>query len=260
MYGNGRLPKRLFEDTTTVISQTPLNSAPQPPEPTERGSRRQTLVQGLLADVFHGRLRPGQHLVTQHLAERFGVSHTPIREALIELAGTGVIDLLPNRGAIVRRVTPQDVRELCQTRRILECAATKLACGRIEFQQLHALAEEFRWLLSVTEATLADYVARARALDSQLHDLIAASCSNRYLAQEIGRLKILFRAFRDVAWEREEARNDPHRIVIEAREHLGIVEALIAGGAQLAARCMGQHIASGARYWSRALPADPPPV
>ena len=55
----------------------------------------------VLADVFRGRLKPGQHLVTQDLAERFGVSHTPVREALIELAGVGVIDLLPNRGAIV---------------------------------------------------------------------------------------------------------------------------------------------------------------
>src|SRR5205085_920465 len=81
-------------------------------------------------DVFQGRLRAGAHLVTQQLAERFGVSHTPVREALIALAGIGLIDRLPNRGAVVRRVTATDVREVCQVRRALECLATRSACAR----------------------------------------------------------------------------------------------------------------------------------
>src|SRR5712692_3697809 len=93
----------------------------------DHGLRRQTLAASLLADVFQGRLRAGEHLVTQELAERFGVSPTPIREALITLAGVGIIDLLPNRGAIVRRVTPHEVREVCQVRRVLECEATRSA-------------------------------------------------------------------------------------------------------------------------------------
>ena len=81
-----------------------MSLAPEPgPLKCDHGLRRQTIVQSLLTDVFQGRLRAGQHLVTQELAERFGVSHTPIREALIALAGIGIIDLLPNRGAIVRR-------------------------------------------------------------------------------------------------------------------------------------------------------------
>ena len=109
-------------------------SAPPEPQPLKlcRGLRRQAIVQSLMADVFHGRLRAGAHLVTQELAERFGVSHTPIREALIALAGIGIIDLLPNRGAVVRRVTPKEVREICQVRRVLECEATRSACGRID--------------------------------------------------------------------------------------------------------------------------------
>src|SRR6266511_132086 len=86
----------------------------------DHGLRRQAIVQSLLTDVFQGKLRPGQRLVTQDLAERFGVSHTPIREALICLAGIGILDLVPNRGAIVRRVTTQDVHEVCQVRRVLE--------------------------------------------------------------------------------------------------------------------------------------------
>ncbi len=220
------------------------------------GLRRQTIVESLLADVFQGRLRAGEHLVTQELAQRFGVSHTPIREALITLAGIGIINLLPNRGAIVRRVTPHEVREVCQVRRVLECEATRTACGRIELAELHALAVDLQRLQAIRGREAAGFIAEARAVDSRLHDLIADSCGNAFLRQELGRLKTLFRAFRDVSWERDEARNDCHRLAEEGREHLAIVEALLAGDARAAARAMARHIRSGARYWSRSLPAS----
>ncbi len=218
----------------------------------DHGLRRQTLVQSLLTEVFQGRLRAGQHLVAQELAARFGVSQTPVREALIELAGIGIIDLLPNRGALVRQVTSRDVREICQVRRALECEAVRSACGRTDLAELHALADHLRRL--VAAPSIADFIGQARAVDSQLHDLIADSCDNAFLAKELGRLKILFRAFRDVAWEWDEARNDCHRIAEEAHEHLAIIEGLLAGDAKQAARAMAQHIRSGARYWSRAMP------
>jgi DNA-binding GntR family transcriptional regulator len=218
------------------------------------GLRRQTIVQSLLADVCQGRLRAGTHLVTQELAGRFGVSHTPIREALITLAGIGVIDLLPNRGAVVRRVTVDEVREVCQVRRVLECEAVRSACGRIELAELHALAGEFRRLMAVHDPSVPGFVEQARVVDSRLHDVIAESCGNAFLAKELSRLKILFRAFRDVAWDHDEERNDYHRIAEEGGEHLAIVEALLAGDARTAARAMARHIRSGARYWSRSVP------
>jgi len=216
------------------------------------GLRRQAIVQSLLADVFQGRLRAGEHLVTRELAGRFGVSDTPIREALITLSGVGIIDLLPNRGAVVRRVTPREVREVCQVRRVLEGEATRSACGRIALEVLHSLAADLKRLMSAAPSG-ARYIAEARALDSRLHDLIAESCGNVFLAKELGRLKILFRAFRDVAWARDESRNDFHRLAEEAREHLAIVEALILGEPRAASRAMARHIRSGVKYWARAL-------
>jgi DNA-binding GntR family transcriptional regulator len=223
----------------------------------DHGLRRQTLVASLLADIFQGRLRAGEHLVAQDLAARFDVSPTPIREALITLAGIGIIDLLPNRGAIVRRVTPHEVREVCQVRRVLECEATRSACGRIDLAELHAVAAELRRMKAARARPGPGFIAEARAVDSRLHDLIADSCGNAFLAQELGRLKILFRAFRDVSWERDEARNDFHRLAEEAGEHLAIVEALLAGDARAAAHAMARHIRSGLRYWSRSIGARP---
>ena len=254
----------------------------------DRGQRRQAIVESLLAEVFSGQLHAGQHLVTQDLAERFGVSHTPIREALIALAGVGVIDLLPNRGALVRQVTAKDVREVCQVRRVLECEATRLASGRIDLADLDALAAELRELLVRaseigrarllpsrtlttgqgfdTSATTGRgyaggdpaetlFIEQARALDSRLHDLVAGSCGNDFLAAELSRLKLLFRAFRDVSWAYDKARNDYRRLAGECREHLAIVKALLAGDAKAAARAMSQHIRSGVKYWSRSIPA-----
>ena len=220
----------------------------------DRGLRRQTIVQSLLADVFQGRLRTGEHLVTEELAQRFGVSNTPIREALITLAGIGIIDLLPNRGAIVRRVTSHEVREVCQVRKVLECEATRSACGRIDLAELQALADDLKRMLGMRARPSRRFIEKARAVDSRLHDLIAESCGNMFLAKEISRLKTLFRGFRDIAWERAEARNDYRRLAEEAREHVAIVDALLAGDPKEAARAMSRHIRSGLRYWSRALP------
>src|SRR6478672_8226218 len=157
---------------TTTPSTEPLRC--------DHGLRRQAIVESLLADVFGGRLRPGQHLVTQQLAERFGVSHTPIREALISLAGIGIIDLLPNRGAVVRAVTSREIREICEVRRVLECQATRCACGRIDLAELHAIGDELRWLRSQPSPSWAELIDRARAVDSRLHDLVAASCGNAF--------------------------------------------------------------------------------
>lgn len=221
----------------------------------EHGQRRQAIVQRLLADVFQGKLRGGQHLVTQELSRRFGVSHTPIREALIAMEGMGIVDHLPNRGAVVRKVTSTDIREICEVRRILECQATMRACGRINLGELTRLAKNLKKLNAASSRGSAKYIEQARKVDSWLHDLIADSCNNLFLAKEIHRLKILFRAFRDVAWEMEEARNDYHRLAEESHEHLQIVEALIQGDAQGAAKAMSLHIKSGLRYWSRTVQA-----
>jgi DNA-binding GntR family transcriptional regulator len=231
-----------------------VSSPPVKPLKCDHGLRRQTIVQSVLLDVFQGRLRAGQHLVTQELADRFGVSHTPIREALVALAGIGIVDLLPNRGAVVRPVTARDVWEICQVRRALECEATRRACGRIDLAELHSLRDELQRLQSCEAPSTAGFIEQARVLDSRLHDLIATSCGNAFLAKELGRLKILFRAFRDVSWARHEARNDCRRLAEEAGEHLAIVEGLLARDPRAAARAMARHIQSGVKYWSRAMP------
>jgi DNA-binding GntR family transcriptional regulator len=220
----------------------------------DHGLLRQKIVENLLADVFHGELTAGRHLVTQELADRFKVSHTPIREALIALAGIGIIDLLPNRGAIVRRVTSKEVCEVMQVRRALECEAVRLACGRIDLQELDELAADLKRLAEAKHVSAVRFVERSRDTDSRLHDLIANSCGNRFLANELNRLKTLFRAFRDVSYAQEQERNDLRRLAREALEHLAIVDALRLGDRREALRAMSRHLHGGVKYWARVLP------
>jgi len=219
----------------------------------------------LLKEIVNGRIRSGEHLVTQALARRYGVSHTPVREALVMLAGMGLLDVTPNRGAIVRKVTARGVREICQVRCALECEVVRLACGRIEAISLERLKSDLRRLTEVESTGRHRFIAEARAVDSRLHDLIAGCCGNSFLAHELGRLKDLFRAFRDAAWDHSESHNDLHRLAAESSEHLAIVEALLAGNRSGAVRAMSSHIASAMTYWCRALPDGPthresPPV
>ena len=227
----------------------------------DHGLRRQTIVESILSDVFQGRLQTGAHLVTQELAARFGVSHTPIREALITLAGIGIIDLLPNRGAVVREVTKHEVREICQVRKVLECEATRLALpGHIDASlNCTPSATSVRAVDGRRQPFRGRFIPEARAVDSRLHDLIAESSGNVFLAKEIGRLKILFRSFRDVAWQHDEDHSDFNRFEVESLANtLAIVEALYCGRSEgSGSHFMARHIRSGVKYWSRALAKKP---
>jgi DNA-binding GntR family transcriptional regulator len=147
------------------------------------------------------------------------------------------------------------VREICQVRRVLECEATRNACGRVDPAELDALADDLRRLIAGHPSAAAGLIEEARALDSRLHDLIATSCGNAFLANELGRLTFLFRAFRDLTYTHDPAsRIASGRFEAEAGEHLAIVEALGAGDGRAATRAMSRHILTAVEHWGRLLP------
>jgi DNA-binding GntR family transcriptional regulator len=227
----------------------------QPPK-SERKTKilRKQIQDTLLAEIFTGKISAGSRLYTQELAERFHVSHTPIRETLITLAAIGVIDLVPNRTAVVRGITPKEVREVLQVRRALECAAVRLACGRITEQMLSEITLKCQELAKAKPSELPQLVETARATDSQLHDLISNSCGNRFLTSELNRLHVLFRAFRDTSWVEHAAHHNFGRITSEANEHLAIIKAMIVRDRAAASKAMSRHLFNGVSNWTSALP------
>ncbi|MFC3695230.1 GntR family transcriptional regulator [Chenggangzhangella methanolivorans] len=97
-----------------------------------RHSLHQSLVAPLREMIMQGELRPGEKVPEEQLCERFGVSRTPIREALKVLAAEGALEILPHRGAIVARITEEQIAELFPIMASLERLAGALACRRAD--------------------------------------------------------------------------------------------------------------------------------
>ena len=205
----------------------------------DHGKRRHNVVFEVLGDLFEGEFAAGERLRVEFLAERYGVSVTPIREALVELAGLGLVELKPNRGAVVRPFGPRQVREICHLRRVLECEATRCACGRIAPFELASLEKELRNLVDAPRSQ--KWSAATRRLDSSLHVLIAERCGNERLAYEIGRYSVLYRMLRDTRHRKRTARAN-YTQMEENSEHLKIVRALVVGDAEGASAAMSAHI------------------
>jgi DNA-binding GntR family transcriptional regulator len=233
----------------------PADPAAREGELISRGNLRQQVMTRILTGIFQGRLHSGQRLVVQRLAERYGVSPTPVREALVELAGLGLVDLLPNRGAVVRPFGPREVREISQVRRILEVEATRCACGYIDPTDLATLQSDQECLLNLPRDAQWDHAARAA--DTRLHGLIADSCGSTRLREEVNRYLALFRTLRDVSHERDAGTNYSHSN--DVPEHLEVLRALAAGDAERAVQAMDRHIRSAARSLEQVVCGTSPP-
>ncbi len=203
-----------------------------------RGHLRQQVTTRILSGVFQRRFPSGCRLVTQKLAEMFEVSPTPVRESLVELESLGIVDLLPNRGAVVRPFGPREVREISQIRRILEVEATRLACGRGDDASLAEMEHELERLRK--SKLNAKRAQSGRQIDSRLHNLISSACGSRRLASEIQRYLTLFRALRDVSHQ-----YDGWMIAADMPDqHLAIVRPLRDGATDAAASAMDSHLCS----------------
>ena len=205
-----------------------------------RSGLRDQVTQRILNDVFERRLPSGSRLIVQRLAERLSVSPTPIREALIELAGLGIVDLLPNRGAVVRPFGADELGQISQVRRVLEAEACRAASGKIDPAALTDLRSALKDLQAMPRNEEWDRLARAA--DSRLHFLIADSCGNPRLAHEIKRYLSLFRSIRNISHVRDSLTN--YQRSNDVPDHLRIVEALVKKNADRAAAAMDQHIRS----------------
>lgn len=220
----------------------------------DHGQRRYIVTRSMVIDILRGDIAAGQHLVISELARRYDVSPTPIREAIVALEGLGLVDVQPNRGAVVRRLTETDAREICQVRRALECEAVKLVCERAVADDFANLAENCRRIRRSQRATV-KLIEQCREVDSHLHDGIAKACGNRMLSRELDRLTLLIRSFRDAAWRQYEITRNHQRLVEEAEEHLDIISCIQRGDGPQAGLVMAKHIDGGLKYWIRALPA-----
>ncbi|MEM7222200.1 MAG: GntR family transcriptional regulator [Pseudomonadota bacterium] len=148
-------------------------------EPIKRVSLHDQLVGRLRDLIVQGDLAPGSRVPERELCERFNVSRTPLREALKVLASEGLLELLPNRGAMVSRLTLEDVEEMFPVMGALEALAGELAATRISEDALAEVrALHYQMVLHHKRGELAPYFR----LNQRIHELILEAADNVVLA------------------------------------------------------------------------------
>lgn len=201
---------------------------------------RLDLVRRLLREMFEGRWAGGDRLVETELAERFGVSRTPVREAISELTAVGLVELRPNCGAVMRPFGPRQIEDIYDVRGLLEGEATRLACNRVDAREVKHLTSTFKQLLAERKRD-DDWSRRAWAVDRAMHELLATACGNRRLAEEIARYGRFAQVIREVVGNRSHAQEDA------IRAHLEILKALASKRPNASADAMRKHIRQAAQ-------------
>jgi DNA-binding GntR family transcriptional regulator len=203
-------------------------------ENVSHGALRHQVVGRLLNAVFQGELPSGTRLIVMKLAAHFGLSSTPVREALVELEAVGIVRFEHNRGAVVKPFGPDQLREIYHLRRILEAEVARGACGRIAKGELQSMLKEMRELAHARHDR--HWAEKEMAADRQMHSLLASSCGNERLAQEIHRYDTLVQGLRDAIGEDRRAQERA------LDDHVAIIEALLADDADAAYEAMARHI------------------
>ncbi len=174
---------------------------------------------GQLRDyLVEGHLEPGARVPERDLCEKFGISRTPLREALKVLAAEGLIELLPNRGARVRQFTQTDIRSLFEVIAGLDFVAGRLACERISDAAAAAIERmHLEMYTHYLRRELTDYFR----LNQNIHQAIVDAAGNPILSSNYANLNAIVRRLRYAA-------NLVHeeRLGDAMREHEGIIDAL----------------------------------
>ena len=180
-----------------------------------------------------GEFKPGHHLDETELAARFGVSRTPIRETLIQLASMGLVVIRPRRGAIVAELGPQQLVEMFEVMSELESTCGRLAARRMtpdEQQALLAAHEACEAAMAAQEPD--DYYYK----NEVFHEAIYTGSHNQFLIEQTRNLYRRLRPYRRLQLRVRD------RLANSYNEHDAVVRAIIAGDGDLAERLLREHV------------------
>ncbi len=146
---------------------------------------RDVVFNTLRQAILTGDLKPGERLMEINLANRLGVSRTPIREAIRKLELEGLVTMIPRRGAEVAQITEKDLKDVLEVRRDLDALSVELACDRISEEELKALEEACGAFEAATKTRDPKKIAQA---DVALHDIILKATANSRLVSLVNNL------------------------------------------------------------------------
>ncbi|MDU8911910.1 GntR family transcriptional regulator [Aestuariicoccus sp. MJ-SS9] len=191
--------------------------------------------------IIRGTFQLGESLQEAKLSSTFGMSKTPIREALAALNLQGLVQIIPQRGAFVFSLSEKDVVQLCRFRLILETSAIDLA---LEGNPAALLDELGDIVTKMSKAREADAVEKYLELDADFHDAFFRYCDNNYLRQGYQKVSDIVQTMRTHLSQR------PDRTAKSFEEHEAIAKLLSEGKVKSAQTVLKRQITRGERAYS----------
>lgn len=212
----------------------------------ETRTRTEEIRSRLADDIVRGRLAPGLPLEEEELARQFGVSRTPVREAIRQLEATGLAVARPHRGAVVAAITPERLDEMFGVMGELEaicardCAVRMTPADRRQLEDVHAA------LGDAVKGGELDAYAR---LNDRFHDSIYLGSHNSFLQELTAGVRQRLAPFR-----RAQFHASLHRLAHSWAEHDLVVQAILKGDGAAAAQAMRDHIRTSRRNFDVVVP------
>jgi DNA-binding GntR family transcriptional regulator len=207
-------------------------------------------------EIIDGSLSPGERLTETNLAERFEVSRTPVREALVRLQADGFVELVRNRGAFVSKWTSEDLEEIFGLRIMLEGYGARVGAGKISPHQIAALEtlademdvalEQLAGAIGVDDELREQSAERCATLNTQFHAGIVAAADNKRLSTIVANLTQLPLIHRTIIMQ------SPEELSHSWAQHRYMIEAMKIGDGEWAESLLRAHIQSGRAIMRRA--------
>ncbi len=177
---------------------------------------RDVVFNTLRQAILLGELKPGERLMEIHLADKLGVSRTPIREAIRKLELEGLVTMVPRKGAEVAQITEKSMYDVLEVRRALDALCVELACDRITEEELEALGHACEDFGAAVRTKDLKQIAQA---DVALHDIIVKATGNQRLIQLVNNLseqmyRYRFEYIKDT--NQHETLVEEHRIIYQS--------------------------------------------
>lgn len=194
---------------------------------------REVVFNSLREAILTGQIQPGERLMEIQLAEKLGVSRTPVREAIRKLEIEGLAVMVPRKGAEVAKITEKQLRDVLEVRKSLEELAVQLACKRISKETVEELEQAHKEVQ--TKAYKKDLTAMVAA-DVHFHEIIYRAADNERLLQILNNLRQQMFRYR-LEYLKD---TDNHEVIV--KEHAAILEAVQSLDVVKATKAIGQHI------------------
>ncbi|WP_027716071.1 GntR family transcriptional regulator [Desulfuromonas sp. TF] len=197
---------------------------------------REKILETIREAILRGALKPGEKVAEPELAERFGISRTPIREAFRQLESEGYLTVIPRKGAVVTALSERDVEEFYAIKSILEGYAARMAAVNLsskDIDRLEAINDRLEQLARDGD------VKTFFRVHNEFHELFIRAAGNEKLLELIGQLLMKFNRLRMASLSL------PGRMEISVNEHKKILEAFKSNDGEKANQLVSKTAAYG---------------